>query len=306
MMYFRTQREAQKHLMQRHAWRGMATSIALHVLVVLLMIIFVAEKTPLESERVVSVRIIPLGGAEGSNGSPPNGEGSQSFDIFAVTIIQPQQPSVKTRTVAVTKSTSKAKITVPQRRWATPVTKRSYASVEKYEFAPPDNRVNDKLAANENYSLTVTDHVNVDKLGDKERTGSFGTGSEGDGTGGYPGGNGLGSGTDQGIGGPGSNGTGPGGYPGFRIDWGGGMTRKLMRYNLPKYPEGVNITAQIKLQAIVQPDGSIKNLRPMQKANTALENVAIAEARLWKFESLNRTQPQQEQTCVITFNFELR
>lgn len=92
----------------------------------------------------------------------------------------------------------------------------------------------------------------------------------------------------------------------FSIQWMQGGTRRKLSGDLPKYPAGTNVEAQIKILTVVLPDGSVKSTQPAQKANTALEEAALKEVRFWKFEALRVSQPQQEQTCVVTFLFTLR
>jgi len=92
----------------------------------------------------------------------------------------------------------------------------------------------------------------------------------------------------------------------FSIQWMQGGTRRKLSGDLPKYPAGTNVEAQIKILTVILPDGSVKSTQPAQKANTALEEVALKEVRFWKFESLRPSQPQKEQTCVVTFLFTLR
>lgn len=90
------------------------------------------------------------------------------------------------------------------------------------------------------------------------------------------------------------------------MQWSDGGTRKKISGELPAYPEGVNVQAQIKIEAVVVPDGTVKSLKPAQKGNTKLEEAAMKEVRLWRFEPLKRSMPQADQVCVITFNFRLR
>ena len=92
----------------------------------------------------------------------------------------------------------------------------------------------------------------------------------------------------------------------FSIQWMKGGTRSRISGDLPKYPPGVNVEAQIKILTVVMPDGSVKSTQPAQKANTALEEAAMKEVRFWKFEPLRSAQPQMEQTCVVTFLFTLK
>lgn len=134
---------------------------------------------------------------------------------------------------------------------------------------------------------------------------------------GVPGGTVSGRGTDRvatgvpgsaagtGIGGPGVSGSGLG--VGFDVQWtGDGGTRKKISGDLPKYPEGTNVAAQVRIEATVLPDGSVRMVQPVQKANTSLEDAAMKALKLWRFEPLRANSPQVEQSCVVTFLFRLR
>lgn len=92
----------------------------------------------------------------------------------------------------------------------------------------------------------------------------------------------------------------------YAIQWTGGGNRGLLKGDLPKYPPGVNLNAQIKLRVVVQPRGTIKLVQPLRKGDTRLENAAIKEVRLWRFESLQSAQPALDQVCTITFNFKVK
>ncbi|MBM4165565.1 MAG: hypothetical protein FJ218_01355 [Ignavibacteria bacterium] len=95
------------------------------------------------------------------------------------------------------------------------------------------------------------------------------------------------------------------GAVGYSISWSGGMLRKKMYGNLPAYPEGVNIKAQVKIQAVVFPDGSVGKCVPLLTADRRLVNAALEEVRTWKFSPLEKRYKQSNQKCVITFNFRL-
>ncbi len=90
------------------------------------------------------------------------------------------------------------------------------------------------------------------------------------------------------------------------MQWSDGGTRQKISGDLPEYPKGVNVEAQIKIETVVMPDGSVRGLKPAQKGNTRLEEAAMSAVRLWKFEPLRKSSPQKDQTCVVTFNFLLR
>lgn len=89
------------------------------------------------------------------------------------------------------------------------------------------------------------------------------------------------------------------------VQWIGGGKRKKVSGDPPRYPAGVNVQAQIKIEAVVSPNGTVKSTKPVQKANARLEDAAMRELRRWRFEPLPRTLPQREQRCVVTFNFKL-
>ncbi len=92
----------------------------------------------------------------------------------------------------------------------------------------------------------------------------------------------------------------------YAVQWTGGGNRELLKGDLPKYPPGVNLNAQIKLRVVVQPRGTIKAVQPLRKGDTRLENAAIKEVWLWRFQSLQSAQPALDQVCTITFNFKVK
>jgi outer membrane biosynthesis protein TonB len=93
---------------------------------------------------------------------------------------------------------------------------------------------------------------------------------------------------------------------GFDINWGGKGIRKIYSYTLPQYPEGVKKEVDIKLQFTILPDGTIGTIIPKIKADTKLENAAINSLRQWRFEALDASQKQIEQTAVIVFPYRLQ
>jgi protein TonB len=93
---------------------------------------------------------------------------------------------------------------------------------------------------------------------------------------------------------------------GFDIEWGGKGIRKIYSFSLPQYPGGVKKEIDIKLQFTILPDGTIGTIFPKIKADTRLENAAINSLRQWRFEALEPTQKQVEQTAVIVFPYRLQ
>lgn len=93
---------------------------------------------------------------------------------------------------------------------------------------------------------------------------------------------------------------------GFDIEWGGKGVRKIYSFTLPQYPGGVRKEVDIKLQFTILPDGTIGTIIPKIKADTKLENAAINSLRQWRFEALDPSQKQVEQTAVIVFPYRLQ
>jgi TonB family protein len=110
--------------------------------------------------------------------------------------------------------------------------------------------------------------------------------------------------TAYGIG-SGENGDGEGNGA-FSLQWLKGMTRRKLSGELPKYPQGAAVTAQVRILTIVLPDGTVRSVQPEQKANRLLEEAAMKAVRSWRFEPLASSLPQVEQTCLITFSFKLK
>jgi len=93
---------------------------------------------------------------------------------------------------------------------------------------------------------------------------------------------------------------------GFDIDWGGKGIRKIYYFKLPEYPKGVQKEVDVKLQFTILPDGTIGTIIPKIKADTRLENAAINSLRKWRFEALDPSQKQVEQSAVIIFPYRLQ
>ena len=99
---------------------------------------------------------------------------------------------------------------------------------------------------------------------------------------------------------------GSGGGSGFALEWLQGGTRKKLSGNLPVYPSGVTVEAELTFYATVDPDGTMKAVLPAQKADIRLERAVIDALRDWKFEALPTSFPQVEQTCLLKFIFQLK
>ena len=91
----------------------------------------------------------------------------------------------------------------------------------------------------------------------------------------------------------------------YEISW-EGVVRDILYDPLPKYPEGLDKEARIKIRITVLPNGTIGDLIPLQKADATLESETMKTLRLWRLSPLKSTDPQLNQTAVITFRFVLR
>ena len=92
----------------------------------------------------------------------------------------------------------------------------------------------------------------------------------------------------------------------FSMKWLHGMTRRKLSGELPNYPQGATVSAQVRILTIVLPDGTVHSVQPEQKANRLLEETAMKAILSWKFEPLASSLPQVEQSCIITFSFKLK
>ena len=184
----------------------------------------------------------------------------------------------------------------------------------------PSVQPNDKINANSLAPETPADYTRNDPVGGRLsddlntiRGGTVVASREGDSPSGL-GTSGVGSAEKPapglyGVGGRGGSdlfGNGEGGGVGFSMKWLQGGMRKKISGDLPKYPEGAKVEAEIRLLAVVSPDGSVQSLQPAQKGNTRLEEAAMKEVRYWKFEPLKSSQPQVKQRCEIVFLFTLK
>lgn len=91
----------------------------------------------------------------------------------------------------------------------------------------------------------------------------------------------------------------------YEITW-EGVVRDILYDPLPTYPEGLDKEASIRIKITVLPNGTIGNLIPIQKADATLESVTMKSLKLWRLSPLKPTDPQLNQTAVITIRFVLQ
>ena len=106
---------------------------------------------------------------------------------------------------------------------------------------------------------------------------------------------------------PGKDGSGivGSGASNFSVSWNEGGSRSKVAGSLPRTPDNLTKSVQIKIAVTVSPNGTVKKVTPLQKGDFNLENEAVKTIRTWKFEPLKSSIPQVDQTAVITFKFTL-
>ena len=91
----------------------------------------------------------------------------------------------------------------------------------------------------------------------------------------------------------------------FEIMWEGG-TREILVSPLPKFPESVKKEVVLKFRIQVIPDGTVREIIPLQKGEATLETITTQALKQWLFNPLEKSAPQVSQYGVITFRFVLK
>jgi TonB family protein len=86
---------------------------------------------------------------------------------------------------------------------------------------------------------------------------------------------------------------------------GGLVSRKILeRSNLPQVK--LKVEVEIELTLWVLPDGTVDRVIPSVKGDPELERIAIQYLKQWRFASLQKDQPQVEQSGTIPIKFRLQ
>lgn len=105
--------------------------------------------------------------------------------------------------------------------------------------------------------------------------------------------------------GQGDKGSGKGKGTGFGdIEWGGGGNRTVLVKKVPRFPRGVNKSAEIKIRFTVLADGTVSSMVPLQKADPRLERAAMDALAQWRFNPLG--DKEKVMVGVIPLSFRLR
>ncbi len=90
----------------------------------------------------------------------------------------------------------------------------------------------------------------------------------------------------------------------YQISW-NGVSRALVAGDRPQFPDGVQHGGTVKIRITVDPSGNVLAMVPIQKADSRLEEAAMAAIRTWRFSKLARNYSQIEQQATATFVFKL-
>ncbi len=81
------------------------------------------------------------------------------------------------------------------------------------------------------------------------------------------------------------------------------VSRKIVNKVLPKYPDGLQKNAKVKLRFSLSPQGTVSNIVIIKRANPLLEKVSREAFAQWKF---NPILSEQNQTGFITFVYQIK
>lgn len=90
----------------------------------------------------------------------------------------------------------------------------------------------------------------------------------------------------------------------YQIVW-NGVSRALLSGNKPQFPNDVQNGGTVKIRIVVDPAGDVLSMVPVEKADSRLDEAAMAAIRTWQFSKLAGNYPQVNQTAVATFIFKL-
>ncbi len=90
----------------------------------------------------------------------------------------------------------------------------------------------------------------------------------------------------------------------YQISW-NGIPRALLSGEKPQFPGGVKYGGTVKIKITVDPDGNVAEMVPVEKADSRLEESAMASIRTWRFVKLANNYPQVNQEATATFIFKL-
>ena len=173
------------------------------------------------------------------------------------------------------------------------LTAEGVSSSGKAPSNPLEDASKDKSASSANDPSKSNSLIAKDKVSESNKTDKDSVSG-----GGKTIGNGAGTGT-----GLGDKGTGIGKGLGLGdIEWGGGGNRTVLSKVLPKSPNKLDRNVQLKVKFTVLADGSVANMKPMQKGDPVLEQQSLSALKRWRF---NKIADGVEMSGIITFSFKM-
>jgi len=91
----------------------------------------------------------------------------------------------------------------------------------------------------------------------------------------------------------------------YEINWDSGE-REILADPLPSFPEGINREVVLKIRITVLPDGTMGETLPLQKGEATLEALTLQALKNWRFNALEPSAPQVNQSGIIAFRFVLK
>lgn len=270
--------------------KGWAASITFHLLLFLLLVLTQVPIPSFEQEYIEVEWGGILGPAPAKQPQPQAGETSaQAAEPMRKTSVPVRRSNE--RTVAPASTSPVTPVRIPERR--TRLEEEDVVPVPSVEKRAPELDGTTGISAPARTRPSTTPEAS----GVSTRSGGARSAA-----GTLPGASGL----PQGVAGQSGSLPGTGLPTEYAIEWSGGGTRRMISGDIPKYPEGVRVSAQIRVNAVVTPAGLVRSVVPVQKGNRLLEDAAMNAVRDWKFEPLPISLPQLDQQAVITFQFRLR
>jgi hypothetical protein len=173
------------------------------------------------------------------------------------------------------------------------LTAEGASSSGKAPSNPLEDASKDKSASSANDPSKSNSLIAKDKVSESNKTDKDSVSG-----GGKTIGNGAGTGT-----GLGDKGTGIGKGLGLGdIEWGGGGNRTVLSKVLPISPNKLYRNVQLKVKFTVLADGTVANMKPMQKGDPVLEQQSLSALKRWRF---NKIADGVEMSGIITFSFKM-
>ncbi len=261
---------------------GLAVSIGIHVLVVLLFgfLTMAAGEAPRPDFVEIEFGSMTLG--------------TPVARVAPITPAGGKVAAPRKRVVRKAEPRPQRKVTPPRATKPVNVPKQSKKVVDTEKVQSPRA---DRVAPEE--KPEAPEPRKTERNPEESRTEGAGGGAAVDGPGSSAGAGTTGAGAGEKSEGAGASAGSRRGAP-FSIE---GLNRGLVSGPLPQYAERVNATVRVRI--FVAPDGRVINMVPLMKGSPGLDQAVLRALRQWRFNSLPPNAPQSEQNGIVTFRFRL-